>query len=112
MGRPSLTDSAPSKKVSAETKKPRELDEPQELLQSIEITPEPAKEKKLNKQKSRVGKVHVGGYYPKEVKGSIRLIQAVKPDVQEEELVAEALNDLFAKYNVPQTAPVREAVNA
>jgi hypothetical protein len=37
-------------------------------------------------------------------RGSFRLIQAKYPDKKMQDLVTEAMNDLFAKYNVPQTA--------
>jgi hypothetical protein len=33
-----------------------------------------------------------------------RLIQARYPERTQQDLLAEALNDLFAKYNVPQSA--------
>ena len=52
----------------------------------------------------RVGKVNITGYFDPAVKKSIRLIQAHDPDRTVQDLLAEALNDLFAKYNVPQTA--------
>jgi hypothetical protein len=54
---------------------------------------------------SRVGRVNVTGYFDPAVKQSLRLIQAKFPDRRtEQELLAEALDDLFAKYGVPQTA--------
>ena len=52
----------------------------------------------------RVGKVNVTGYFDPAVKQSLRLIQAKHPDLTVQDLLAEALNDLFAKYNVPQAA--------
>ncbi len=52
----------------------------------------------------RVGRVNVTGYFDPAVKQSIRLIQAKHPDRTLQDLLAEALNDLFAKYNVPQSA--------
>jgi hypothetical protein len=52
----------------------------------------------------RVGKVNITGYFDPAVKKSIRLIQAHDPERTVQDLLAEALNDLFAKYNVPQTA--------
>jgi hypothetical protein len=58
----------------------------------------------------RVGRVNVTGYFDPAVKQSIRLIQAKHPDRTLQELLAEALNDLFAKYNVPQTAQLRVEV--
>lgn len=54
---------------------------------------------------TRVGKVTVAGYFPKDVRASLRMIQAKHPERNIQDLLAEALNDLFAKYNVPQTAP-------
>jgi hypothetical protein len=54
---------------------------------------------------SRAGRVNVTGYFDPAVKQSIRMIQAKFPHrLTEQDLLAEALNDLFAKYNVPQTA--------
>lgn len=53
---------------------------------------------------SREGKVNVSAYFPPEVKSSLRLVQA-KRGGKVQDLLAEALNLLFAKYNVPETAP-------
>lgn len=72
-----------------------------------EITARPAKAmppQPSTEPSSRSGKIMVSAYMPKEVRGSFRLIQAQRPDKQMQELIAEAFNDLFAKYNVPQTA--------
>ena len=63
-----------------------------------------------DQQSSRVGKTNVTGYFPPEVKTSLRLVQARRPGTLQD-ILAEALNDLFAKYNVPQTAP-REGADA
>lgn len=52
----------------------------------------------------RVGRVNITGYFAPSVKQSIRLIQAKYPDRTVQELLSEALNDLFRKYDVPQTA--------
>lgn len=52
----------------------------------------------------RIGKVNITGYFDPAVKKSIRLIQAHDPERTVQDLLAEALNDLFAKHNVPQTA--------
>ena len=57
-----------------------------------------------HKQPSRVGKVNVTGYFAPAVKSSFRMIQTAHPEKTIQDLLAEALNDLFAKYNVPQTA--------
>lgn len=56
---------------------------------------------------SREGKVNVSAYFPSEVKASLRLVQA-KRGGKVQDLLAEALNLLFAKYNVPESAPVGE----
>jgi hypothetical protein len=51
-----------------------------------------------------VGKVNVTGYFAPAVKSSFRMIQTAHPEKTIQDLLAEALNDLFAKYNVPQAA--------
>jgi hypothetical protein len=71
--------------------------------------PESAKAEKsepisVYKQPSRTGKVNVTGYFAPAVKSSFRMIQTKHPERTIQDLLAEALNDLFAKYNVPQTA--------
>jgi hypothetical protein len=55
----------------------------------------------------RIGRVNVTGYFDPTVKASFRLIQAQHPQLSLQDLLAEALDDLFAKYNVPQSAKVR-----
>lgn len=59
-------------------------------------------------QPGRVGKVNVTGYFVPAVKSSFRQIQVAHPDKTIQDLLAEALNDLFAKYNVPQTARLED----
>ena len=54
---------------------------------------------------SREGKINVSAYFPPEVKASLRLVQA-KRGGKVQDLLAEALNLLFAKYNVPESAPM------
>jgi hypothetical protein len=54
-------------------------------------------------QPSRVGKTNVTGYFPVEVKASLRLVQARRGGTIQD-ILAEALNDLFAKYGVPESA--------
>jgi hypothetical protein len=55
-------------------------------------------------QPSRMGKVNVTGYFPPEVKASLRLVQAKRGGTIQD-ILAEALNDLFSKYRVPESAP-------
>src|SRR4051812_46062408 len=50
---------------------------------------------------SRIGQVNVSAYLPKGCQASLRLLYAQSGRPQRE-LIAEALNDLFAKYDVPQ----------
>lgn len=64
------------------------------------------------KEASRAGKVMVSGWLPIEARASLRLILAHHPDKLMQDLVGEAFNDLFAKYNVPQTARVMPTAKA
>ena len=51
---------------------------------------------------SREGKENIAAWLPTGYKKSIRLVQAQRPgDPSLQELMAEAFNDLFTKYNVP-----------
>lgn len=52
-------------------------------------------------QANRVGKVNIAAWMDPDFKASIRLVQARRGG-NLQELLAEALNDLFAKYDVPQ----------
>lgn len=64
----------------------------------------PAATPPARKQTTRQGRVMVSGWLPIEARSSFKLIQAKHPEKRMQDLVAEAINDLFAKYNVPQTA--------
>ena len=55
-------------------------------------------------RRAGAGKVNISAYFPPEVKSSLRLVQA-KNGGKIQDLVAEALNLLFAKYGVPESAP-------
>lgn len=52
--------------------------------------------------------MNITGYFPVEVRSSLRLIQAKHPDATLQDLIGEALNLLFSKYGVPQAAPKPE----
>lgn len=54
----------------------------------------------------RAGKVNVTGYFDPAVRRSIRLIQAEHPELTQQDILAEALNLVFARYGVPETAKV------
>jgi hypothetical protein len=53
------------------------------------------------RQANRQGKVNVAAWMHPGFKNSLRLVQARRPGTIQD-LMEEALNDLFAKYDVPQ----------
>jgi len=53
----------------------------------------------------RVGKSNVTGYFPNEVKKQLRMM-AAEQDKTIQQLLAEALNGLFAKYGKGEIAPL------
>ena len=53
----------------------------------------------------REGKSNVTGYFPPEVKKQLRLL-AAEQDTTIQNLLAEALNDLFAKNGKPEITPL------
>jgi hypothetical protein len=61
----------------------------------------PASSPAPHKAPSRVGKIPFTTYLSPDYKASLRLIQAKKNGVTIQDLMAEALNDLFEKYRVP-----------
>ena len=65
----------------------------------------PEKAKKVRKEQS-IDTVLIGAHFPRAVRRSIAQLQADPRNDRKKinDLLAEALNDLFAKYNVPQTA--------
>ena len=65
----------------------------------------PTRRKGQGGMPTRRGKINVSAYFPREVKASLRMVQA-KRGGQVQELLAEALNLLFAKYGVPESATV------
>ena len=52
------------------------------------------------RQIHKVGEVNISAYFPSEVKASLRMVQA-KTGNNVKDCLAEALRDLFRKYNVP-----------
>ena len=54
----------------------------------------------------REGRYLIAGYFDASVKSSLRHIQVSHLKKTVQELLEEALNDLFAKYRVPQVAPL------
>jgi hypothetical protein len=66
----------------------------------------PAPATPLKPQKGARATVLIGGHFPRIVRRSLAQLQADPRNDGKKinDLLAEALNDLFAKYNVPQTA--------
>lgn len=65
----------------------------------------PTEPQKHNLRPGRKGKSNVTGYFPPEVKKQLRLL-AAEHDTTIQNLLAEALNDLFAKNGKPEIAPL------
>ena len=54
------------------------------------------------RQRTRVGQVNISAWLDPNFKSSLRLVQAHKgPNATFQHILAEALNDLFTKYDVP-----------
>ena len=71
-------------------------------IQTAAVEPQPVAAAEMSTvQKSRQGKVHLGGWLSRSFTSSLRLVQAKQPEKDLQTLFAEALNDLFSKYNVP-----------
>ncbi len=71
--------------------------------ESTSVTPVSAST--LARSKSRAGKIALTFHLPEDFKRSLRLVQAQRGSgCTLEQLAAEALNDLFGKYNVPTVA--------
>jgi hypothetical protein len=64
-----------------------------------------AEKAKNNPQPGRQGKVVVSGWFPPEVKKQLKVIAATD-ETTLQNLIAEALNDLFAKRGKPEIAPM------
>lgn len=51
-------------------------------------------------QPGRIGKVYIGGHFDPSVKQTIRRIQARFPHKTIQDLIEEAIHDLFDKYDI------------
>ena len=69
--------------------------------------PAPEPVTKAYKQASRQGTKPVTGHFPKEVSDRLKIL-AVEQDTTLQDLMAEALNDLFAKYGKPEIVPTNK----
>jgi hypothetical protein len=70
----------------------------------VESTPAATSRKKEGGKET----VMIGGHFPRAVRRSLAQLQADPRNDGKKlnDLLAEALNDLFAKYNLPQTAMI------
>lgn len=64
-----------------------------------------AEQEKPYKQPGRVGTRPITVHMPKEVRDQLKIL-AVKNDTTMHNLIAEALNDLFAKHGEPEVVPM------
>ena len=55
-------------------------------------------------QPGRVGLVPIGSHFPETVRDQLKLL-AIERRTSSQDLLPEALNDLFAKYRKPEIAP-------
>ena len=101
MARPSILE-AVERKRAAEAPPRNAAPQPAKAAQPVERKAQPQA-----LPVSRAGKVNISAYFPPEVKASLRLVQA-KRGGKVQDLLAEALNLLFARYNVPETASASE----
>jgi hypothetical protein len=88
----------------------------QNLLNKVEAEPAKTQKPIVKAQRAveeapKVREVHkpnevnISAYFPREVKSSLRLVQA-KTGKNVKECLSEALADYFRKYNVPVTVPM------
>lgn len=68
-----------------------------------------AEEARKVRQIHKYGEVNISAYFPAEVKASLRMVQA-KTGNNVKECLAEALRDLFRKYNVPVSVELGEGL--
>lgn len=73
--------------------------------------PEPAAERSARKQTyaqpGRAGTKPIAGHFPKQVRDELKKL-AIERDTTLQLLMAEAFNDLFAKYGRPEIAPIEK----
>jgi len=76
------------------------------IQETAATTTKPEKTKKVREAVDSKSTVLIGAHFPRIVRRSLAQLQADPRNDGKKlnDLLAEALNDLFAKYNVPQTA--------
>ena len=83
---------------------PKPIEDIRERAQSI-VTRAPSDNPHY--RPGRAMQVNVTGYFPPEVKKQLRLLSA-EQDKTIQQILAEALNDVFAKYGKPELAPIKD----
>ena len=73
----------------------------------IEQAAEQAAERQAQTQPSRAGTKPITGHFPKQVRDELKKL-AIERDTTLQVLMAEAFNDLFAKYGKPEIAPTEK----
>ena len=78
-----------------------------------ETAPQKTNKQKNNETVDSKSTVLIGAHFPRIVRRSLAQLQADPRNDGKKlnDLLAEALNDLFAKYNVPQTAYIERSTN-
>jgi len=71
----------------------------------VEAAPATPEASSAKTRPDRIGKSNVTGYFPNEVKKQLRMM-AAEQDKTIQQLLAEALNGLFAKYGKGEIAPL------
>ena len=79
--------------------KTRTASAPVQQADAFKPTPRPASTRQANRQ----DKINIAAWLHPDFKRSLRLVQA-RNGANIQQLLEEALNDLFAKYDVPQVA--------
>jgi hypothetical protein len=74
-----------------------------EVVQEPTVATEHLAPKSPSRPKSRVGKKVISGFFEKEVSRQLSKL-AIDQDRTNEDLLREAINDLFAKYHLPSIA--------
>lgn len=73
----------------------------------VEETREAKPQENPHYRPGRAAKSNVTGYFPPEVKKQLRVLAAQR-ETTIQRLLAESLNDLFAKNGLPEIAPLEE----
>jgi hypothetical protein len=74
-----------------------------EVVQEPTVTTDHLAPKSPSRPKSRLGKKVISGFFDKEVSRQLSRL-AIDQDRTKEDLLREAINDLFAKYHLPSIA--------